>query len=97
MGSIFTPYSNILQPTGHGGNKLLPILVVFHPGHTLLGKSLDAAPPDLFALISELTLAQDRKQRGFWFSTAHLLPYGYYFRNICHLLSHNDRSVGYTF
>ncbi len=40
MGGVPTPYSDILQPTEYGGD---------HPGHMLLGKSLDAASQDLFA------------------------------------------------
>jgi hypothetical protein len=49
MGGVSTPFSGILQPRGHGVDQILPTLVVLHLQHTKLGKSLAAAPEDLFA------------------------------------------------
>ncbi len=48
-GGVSSPYSDIFQPTGHGGDQIPLIPVVHHPGLKRLGKSLDAASQDLFA------------------------------------------------
>jgi hypothetical protein len=61
-------------------------------GHTLLGKSLEAASQDLFADSLQVFCLPWQKTEGFWFSTAHLLLSDHHFRKICFLPSQDNSS-----